>query len=305
MIALNAIEQRRDAVGCRLCDCDARLLKSHILPKFVYRDLLKDSVTGHMRFSGEPNRRAQDGETRRWLCEACEARFSAWERDFCNEIMHPANRDETRLTYSSSLLKFCVSVSWRVLLYCKGRNPNSHYSLEQEGAIEAAEKAWRAFLLDQRPHPGQFPQQFVAHTLLGPHDALGLPQNINRYLQGAISLDIVGGTNSLYTWAKLRRFEIFGEIIPGLPFENMKVHVRHGVIEPERLQLPHLLRSLYTEKAERVRAAMASMSEAQQDKIDLAVMANADRLQTSRHIIAMLADAKIFGEAAITRPTSQ
>jgi hypothetical protein len=69
---------------CRLCFTKTELLESHIIPSFVYKWLKSTSGTGFLRFGMEPNRRAQDGHKRFWLCGVCEARLNYWETKFAN-----------------------------------------------------------------------------------------------------------------------------------------------------------------------------------------------------------------------------
>ncbi len=291
---------------CRLCAKEAPLLASHILPAFAYKALKKNSVTGHIRHSEAPNRRVQDGVTLPWLCEECEARFSRWEREFSNNVFHPWNAGALHTVYGAWMLKFCVSVSWRVLLYCKGHNPSTIYSAEDEKLFVQAERIWREFLLDERPHPGAFSQQFVIFDIIESTNVEDLPDNINRFMTGAISMDIVGSSRSIFTWAKLGRYQIFGTVKEGPnKFEGTKVHVKQGAIMPGKIVLPAGLLDLYREKALHAKAAMANLSDAQFDKIDAAVDANIDKLTKSGQIQAIIADAEMFGPQAIIRAPRQ
>lgn len=287
---------------CLLCLKPGPLLESHIIPAFTFKALKRGSATGHIRNTENPNVRVQDGLTEPWLCADCEARFSRWEREFANQIFHPWSAGATRSSYEDWMLKFCVSVSWRVLKYCKGRNPDARYSDLQEQMINDANNVWREFLLDNRPHPGKFTQQFVFFDLIESTSIRDLPENINRFMINAIAMDIVGSSNSLMTWAKLGQFQIFGVVQEGSEkFEGTKVHVRHGVLTPGKVVLPGGLLSLFREKASHAREAMASISEPQANKIDAAVLGNLDRVAASKQFAAMEADAAMFGDQAILR----
>ncbi len=91
---------------------------SHVLPAFVFRWAKETSITGYLRFGKSPHRRAQDGLKVPLLCSRCEALLNLWERKFATQIFHPYNADEgLRAAYGDWMLKFCVSVSWRVLTY--------------------------------------------------------------------------------------------------------------------------------------------------------------------------------------------
>ncbi len=287
---------------CRLCWREVPLCVSHIIPAFVFRDLKKHSATGHMRFSGAPNRRAQDGLKLHWLCEDCEQLFSAWERKFANEVVAPWSdgRDMTR--YSDWLLKFCVSVTWRVLVYTKGLNPETTYTAEEEANFEETELTWRDFLLGRRPHPGKHEQHLVIWDIAETSSFSNLPTNFNRFTMNAIMLDIVGNSRSTYSWAKLGRFQLFGTIFDrDRIWRGTKVHVREGVLKPGEVVIPGELMGLYFEKAKIAADASAAISDEQYEKIEAAMFANMDRVAASRTMKAMLADADMFGLEAVVR----
>ena len=73
---------------CKLCEKDADLQLSHIIPKFVFA-WLKETVPGGIRSNRVPNRRIQDGEKDYLLCRDCEQIFSVWEKQFCEHIFIP------------------------------------------------------------------------------------------------------------------------------------------------------------------------------------------------------------------------
>lgn len=289
---------------CRLCWEEVPLRNSHILPAFVFRDLKKNGVTGHIRFSETPNKRVQDGLKLPWLCDVCEQRFSAWERKFANEVVAPWSDGRNITRYSEWLLKFCVSVSWRTLMYAKGRNSDATYTPESEALITRAELTWREFLLGKRPHPSQFEQHLMIWETSSSTTIPNLPPNFNRFIMNSIMLDVVGSASSTYAWSKLGRFQIFGTISHGPhKWEGTKVRVRHGTLQAGRFVVPDGLLDLYREKAKIASDASAAISDAQFEKIDADVRRNLERVATSRSFEAMVADAEMFGlESIIRRP---
>src|SRR5437764_5294832 len=103
---------------CRLCGTTAVLQSSHVIPSFVFRWLKETSGTGHLRFAQEPNKRVQDGPKYEMLCRACEERFNEWETEFSVRVFHPMTQGRTStVRYGDWMAKFCVSVSWRVLVW--------------------------------------------------------------------------------------------------------------------------------------------------------------------------------------------
>jgi len=276
---------------CALCLETASLRESHVLPGFVFRWLKGRSPTGYIRFSGTPNRRVQDGHKKHWLCDDCEQRFNRHETAFATELFHPWLQGQHRVRYEDWLLKFCVSVSWRVLKHLWGSNPAHQYTDEQKKLAQQAEATWRAVLLDQAAHPGRFEQHLLMFDLIKETDIPDLPNNINRYLTGPIEMDIVGSDRTLMTYAKLGRFYIFGVIQKGAnKWEGTKVHVKHGLLKPGSVAVPYGILGLIKERASRVAAVNEVISEVQHMKVESAVMANPDRLIGSEQFEAMMAD---------------
>lgn len=278
------------------------LRKSHVLPAFIYRWLRGRSVTGHIRSSDNPNRRVQDGLKLSWMCQACETLFSGLETSFATKLFHPWNSGIYRIPYRDWLLKFCVSVSWRVLRFAHGRNKLAPYTQDQQDLLHRADARWRAFLVGDVQHPGEFEQHLLIFDNIVSTTVLDLPSNINRYMTGAVTFDLVGSSRSLMTFAKLGPFIIFGMIQKGPHrWDGTKVHVESGLLKPQRATVPADLLDLFKEKAEHAASAMDSMSPGQKAKVDALVQNDLDRVIGSAHFTSMLADARMFGEAAILR----
>lgn len=109
---------------CRLCQQTEELQESHIIPAFAFR-WLRGHHEGYLRHTQEPNKRVQDGLKLPFLCKQCEGHLNQFETDFANELFYPLNSDEVeRVRFGAWLLKFCVSISWRVLRYKKGDGPS-------------------------------------------------------------------------------------------------------------------------------------------------------------------------------------
>lgn len=291
---------------CAFCGENHTLRESHILPAFLFRWLRAYSLTGHIRDSDTPNRRVQDGLKKPWLCDGCEGQFSAYETAFAGKLFHPWLSGKQDIRYEEWLLRFCVSVSWRVLMHCKGSNPTNVYTQKQEELISEAEVAWRAFLIGARPHPGTFEQHLVIWDMMESTNVPDMPPNINRFLLGAITMDIVGGDNSLMTFAKMGRFMLFGMIQKGPhTWLGTKIHVREGYLKPGEITLPKALMTYISDRARMVADVYAGISEAQHKKMEADAMRDIDRIAKSDQFAAMLADAEMFGEHVLIRPGSK
>lgn len=291
-----------DRGQCAFCEEWAELRDSHVLPAFVFRWLRGRAGTGHIRNSDTPNRRVQDGLKLKWLCDDCEGRFSRHETAFATKVFYPWLAGSQHVSYDDFMLKFCVSVSWRVLKYAFGRNAEATYSDEQRALAASAEARWKAFLLDQVPHPAAYEQHLLIFDAAEETTIPDLPSNFNRYMTGAITFDIVGSNRSMMTFAKLGRFVLFGVMQAGPDkWEGTKIHVKHGTLKPGKFVVPGGIAGLLREKASYAATAMSAISPAQKAKIDANFHKNIDGYAQSDHFRALQADVDMFGDAAVFR----
>lgn len=285
---------------CAFCNEHKPLRESHVLPAFVYRWLRSRSGTGHIRDSENPNRRVQDGLKFPWLCGDCEGHFNRYETQFATKVFYPWHSDERRITYEEWLLKFCVSVSWRVLKFARGKNENASYSDEQKVLMDKAEARWCAFLKSEVPHPANFEQHLLIFDLVATTNIPNLPRNFNRFMTGAVTLDIVGSERSVMTFAKLGSFMIFGIIQKGPnQWHGTKIHVKGGLLKPDKFTIPAGLLDLFREKAENAALTMSKISSVQRGKIDQHIIDNIGDFVRSDQFASIKADAQMFGEDAV------
>lgn len=255
-----------------------------------------------MRQTDKPNVRVQDGLKLPWLCQNCEGRFNRYETAFATKLFYPWHAGVRRIAYGDWLLKFSVSVSWRVLRYARGRNKDAPYTREQHMLMDQAEMRWRAFLNDEAPHPAAFEQHLYIFDMIESTTIPNLPNNINRFMAGAVTLDIVGSSQSMMTFAKLGSFMIFGMIQKGKTrWHGTKIHVKHGLVKPDRVELPFGLLNLIREKAVHSATAMDTMSTMQRDKVDRSVFDNLEGFAKSDQFASIVADAEMFGVDAVLR----
>ena len=147
---------------CRLCERQSELQLSHVLPAFAYRWLRESSGNGHLRNSREPNKRTQDGLKFYWLCAECEELFSRNETAFAGRLFHPYLKASGQIfPYSSWLIHFCTSVSWRVLRFYRDEGHLQSWEPEAIARVESAEAVWRDVLLGKRSNPGVFQQHIL------------------------------------------------------------------------------------------------------------------------------------------------
>lgn len=102
---------------CALCGDRAPLQRSHIIPAFVYRNVMPD--TGRFYSAFHPKKLIQGGERVHLLCQRCESRTSLFEREFQTLFFPSGKIASLPLVYDQVIYKFCCSVSWRILTYLK------------------------------------------------------------------------------------------------------------------------------------------------------------------------------------------
>lgn len=268
---------------CLLCQREAELQLSHILPAFAFRWLRESAGNGHLRLGMEPNKRVQDGLKRYWLCASCEGRLNFSETAFATNLFHPylkASGEQYR--YSRWLMHFCTSLFWRVLRFYLDEKHLNNWSTEALGHIVKAERIWRELLLGERPHPEAFQQHLLPLDQI--ESASGeLAPNINRYLMRAIDMDVCKGEQVIFTYAKLGRFIVL------------------GFVQPKKYVLPLPFWEYVNQKAKRMADLLNGVSDKQAGKIDTAFRKNVDCYLGSDAFQAMSADISMFGNNAFSK----
>jgi len=265
----------------------------------VWHWLKISSATGFLRFGKKPNKRVQDGYKLYWLCDECEKRLSYWEAEFAKNVFHPVTTGViSDIVYGPWLLKFCVSISWRVLNYYLEESNISHFSDKLQSSANQAYKIWQDFLLDKRPHPGRHEQHFLPSDIIKQHNIEGLPQNINRYILRTAGFDAVSGENVAYIYSKLERFVIVGFIEMTNPGQwiGTKVHVKRGTIGPRKYSLPDKFLDYFLSKARRLSDIEENISDKQKKKIEESYDKHIDRAEKSESFKAMMHDLHLHKE---------
>jgi len=287
---------------CRLCCRANRLYESHIIPKFVTEWLKKSSGTGFLRSSETANRRVQDGKKEQMLCSDCEALFNQCETPFATEIFHPLNRRETmRFKYESWLLKFAVSVSWRVLTSYK---PDSLSEISGAGKalVAKALQTWKEFLFDQRPHPGSFEQHMIVMGMIKSAENIdNLPPNWNRFMTRGCHINMAHSKgHPLYIYTKMGRVTLLGFIGIESPRQwvGTKIHVRGGAIGGS-ITLPVQFLDYMKERALVELRQQQSVSTKQVEVIDTTYRKDPDRAVTSETFQAVDHDVRMFGKDVV------
>ncbi len=290
---------------CRLCNADKELQLSHIVPAFIFRWVRQTSANGHLRFGMNPNLRVQDGLKRHWLCAGCEGILSRIETSFAENLFYPYLKGTYSIQYEEWLLRFCVSVSWRVLTFYKEETQlDKYYGHEALQRIVKADTAWKMFLLGKSEHPGRFHQHLI------PLDAIesisnaksDLSPNLNRYLMRTVDMDLCRSQITNFVYCKIPRFVILGSIHEEHPnqWQGTKVRLKNGLIQPQRYTMPRAFFEYLNGKARREIELSSSISPRQRERIEQSFRANAENFVGSDAFTAMQNDIEMFGDDAFT-----
>ncbi len=288
--------------SCALCCKSNTLCESHIIPSFVYRWLINTSATGYIRCGEVPNQRRQDGWKPKMLCEDCERKISAWEKYFADKCFYPIiNRTENSIHYKSWMLKFATSVSWRVLRSFKAIGGTDSFPKNIQDGIEIALDSWKAFIMGERPNPGEHEQHLILADAVVSAIFADIPQNINRYLLRAAEIYVAHTADSAFTYAKLGTFILFGFIKMPFPrrWKGTKLNANEGRFGVGNIEIPLNVGEFIMNRAKRSVQRMKLISEKQQAKISETYRKSNNRVLKSGTLQAMQNDVDLFGESAL------
>ncbi len=219
---------------CALCLEDRKLHKSHIIPAFVARHLKDTSATGYL-ISAESNARVQGLPTDQLLCSECEQRFSLWEKEFSSQYFPKIQADPySGFDYGPSLLKFAVSLSWRVLITDRAGLTNEFPSWKKK--IDSTLENWRRYLLGYQKNPLS-----VHHLFVLAGSAFELPSEAHpktlQYLMRAVDATELIGSTTLAVYSKLLRALFYSPLFPANPagWEKTRIHSGPGSLPPDQV----------------------------------------------------------------------
>lgn len=172
---------------CALCRNKKELKQSHIIPKFIGEWLKNTSATGFLRDGSRPNLRKQDIIKDYLLCQECEEKLSEYEKKFSENIFIPFHSGKKEFYYDEWLIKFVISISWRVFNYQEKNNPDLvvYFARKTRKAIEL----WRKYLLGKSRNRGRCQHHIFFFDLLDNDNSKGhIPDNIHSYMFRGIDI---------------------------------------------------------------------------------------------------------------------
>lgn len=223
---------------CALCLRDKTLQKSHIIPKFIGKIIKGNSQTLINGLNPEKNPKPQDITKEYLLCSECEQKISVWENLFRKNLISTQKKNiNLPVAYDSWMLKFMVSISWRVLIYLKHSKPplekditskklkkfipslESNFHSDANTTLEK----WRLFLLSETEEIAPYKQHFL--ILNG--------NNFPNESFGNILFTVYQDKENAYTHAQLGQFIILGIIKQTSPEDwvGTTVNLKEGVLD--------------------------------------------------------------------------
>ena len=267
---------------CHLCFTNTDLCKSHVLPAFLFRWLRRSSGTGHIRDARQIDLRIQDGYKVRWLCSNCEQLLGTSEKQFADSLFYPLSNDTlTSTTYGPWLMKFCVSISWRVIHKCRCDNLFVNYPKKDRKLIDEAEEVWRQFLLGNLSSITTFPQHLLMMNRV--QSTVGnVPFDFNVYGRRTVLAGINDDEDSLYVYAKLPFFFIRGVVSDNNPqsWIDTTIYLQGGQIRLKQCPSEHFF-SFVEDHIRIGRESTESMSDRQKEKILSDLKSNPNRFANS------------------------
>ena len=180
------------------------------------------------------------------FCQDCEQKFSKYETQFSNNIFYPYINEELSregiasgkikyFDYSEWLLKFCISVQYRIIL----TSNSEKYTQRQYNIFNDFKSIWSKYLLDKRNDTGNCRTYliFLQNMLSGKGS---LPSNINDkvnfYILRSIDATPLIGKNKLGVYSKLGPIVIFTSILPSrLPYTDDIILKKKGTIKTAQI----------------------------------------------------------------------
>ncbi len=265
---------------CALCKLNKELCNSHLIPKFVSDWIKSTSATGYMRSTGTPNLRVQDSRKVKLLCKECEDLFSVHEKYFAETIFRPfMNSNTPVIEYNSHLLKFGVSLSWRILINSISSPKNNHKHVQE---LKEAEKNWRDYLLSNDLLHGYEHHMLMLKYVEGAPKISGTDMDINWYFFRTIDATIVQNQNESFVFVKLPGFSFFSAVKPKHFSHTDNTHISYnGEFDFNiQSQTNAILKYLNHRSIETISAAQ-NMSKIQLNRIETDCLKDLDRVGDS------------------------
>ncbi len=258
-------------------------MRSHVIPKFVTQWLKDTSATGYLRRPLEPNLRRQDTQSIRLLCADCEQLLSGSEREFAEGIFYRfqnSGRRWDRFEYSDWLIRFAVSLAWRVVAVAADLR-------QTPPSVPEAAEQWRRFLIGEAAAAG-YPEH---HIFFLDKVESGGPRGVNVYFLRAVDATLAIAEGRYRVYVKLPGIIFWACIDPPSAngWEGTRIE-QAGVLSPPQKIMEASFGDFLVERARRSLNKLGRLSSRQKAILDEAIRRDPDRVIESGTAEAILAD---------------
>lgn len=266
---------------CKLCQNNPELVDSHIIPDFVGRWIKNTSGTGKLRNPETINKRVQDLVKCKLLCSECESIFQKYEDYFSKNIFKPFLMSYLpEFQYDNRLLKFIVSLSWRILVYSM---PDIRWKTEKHKIqAEQAEKVWRDFLFEDKNFDDYEHNLLLLRFVQGSPIISGTTVDINWYFFRSVDGTIAQNADEAFTYVKIPGFVFISPLREG-SFEhlkNTKIN-SNGTVDFNSQNIDDLIYNYFDQRSNEALSNFRKLSSNQLDKIESSYMNNLDNIENS------------------------
>ena len=252
----------RESKICKLCEQKKTLKESHIIPKFVFR-WMKQTGGNYIRKADNVNKRVEDGVKQYFLCGDCEGLFSKLEDKFARDIFYPySNNNVTTFNYDEDLLKFSISVLFRILLVnhnASGSFDNIHWK-----DLLSAENEWKDFLYKdgELVNFNKIHIYFASDEII--NNSIPAERFLNFFLRG-VDGTIVSNNKSCIVYAKMARIILIGEIkeFDSTEMKNTLIKIYGGEFFTHQMKLNTLFKEFFIDRVQQINMLFDKVSDKQ------------------------------------------
>ena len=247
---------------CKLCGEEKNLEESHLIPKFVFR-WAKNSGGKYIRKIDNPNKRVEDGIKEYLFCHDCNQLFSRLEDKFARDLFYPySNHQVKELRYDSDLLRFSISVLYRILLF--NLIENSHLNQEFTKDLLLAQTEWKDFLTQKGILKNYNNVHIFYTTAELTKNVIPVERFLNYYARG-IDGTIFTNSKTCIVYAKMARIILIGEIVgfDSTGMKNTLISPDEGEILVEKMRLNLLMKQSLVDRVRQLNYHLDQVSEKQ------------------------------------------
>lgn len=280
---------------CKLCQKEAQLELSHILPKFIYKWINKTSGTGKMRGLSNPNVALQDGYKIHLLCPVCEDKFSKYETWFASNFFHPSIKGvKISYPYNENLFKFAASIFWRYTVTNMNREDYNQTRLKP--LLLLCEEELRDFLKND-VYPQNFNSIYIgvtSYAINPPKELRGINNYFTRFTDSQIIFN--DSETKMYYYCVIPYFLFVGNItgLRDSDFINSKISPTGGDFKTTTMEMrdPDVGNLIISQIK---RLSNIRLSSNQLAQIDKKVLDNIDKYMNSKSFEAEFLEDLMLG----------